>query len=243
MVSIIMFLFIELFQDHTPDNVKKLMQYYPQIVRYENNLLHFTDGSTMIYDDHKKKKKSELLTNPDIEDMFYYTYSKNENKRSDAGRIRNEKFFRKIYGETKEVVLKNLKSVQWNDDNANQKIWVNSVNNFDEIIRKLSQELNQNNTFQKYLTNLGGTYNWRFIAGTQRLSSHSFGITIDINTKYSSYWQWDCKCSDEEVKLKYRNEIPLELVEIFEKYGFIWGGRWEHYDTMHFEYRPELVLE
>ena len=28
---------------------------------------------------------------------------------------------------------------------------------------------------------------------------------------------------------------------IFEKHGFIWGGRWYHYDTMHFEYRPELV--
>ena len=23
--------------------------------------------------------------------------------------------------------------------------------------------------------------------------------------------------------------------------GFIWGGRWYHYDTMHFEYRPELL--
>jgi D-alanyl-D-alanine carboxypeptidase len=24
-------------------------------------------------------------------------------------------------------------------------------------------------------------------------------------------------------------------------YGFIWGGKWYHYDTMHFEYRPELM--
>ncbi|MDP3291618.1 MAG: M15 family metallopeptidase, partial [Sulfuricurvum sp.] len=24
-------------------------------------------------------------------------------------------------------------------------------------------------------------------------------------------------------------------------HGFIWGGRWYHYDTMHFEYRPELL--
>jgi hypothetical protein len=39
----------------------------------------------------------------------------------------------------------------------------------------------------------------------------------------------------------YRNEIPMEIVRIFEKHGFIWGGKWHHYDTMHFEYRPELV--
>ena len=32
----------------------------------------------------------------------------------------------------------------------------------------------------------------------------------------------------------------IELVNIFEKNGFIWGGRWYHYDTMHFEYRPEM---
>ena len=35
--------------------------------------------------------------------------------------------------------------------------------------------------------------------------------------------------------------FPLEIVEIFERHGFIWGGRWKHYDTMHFEFRPELL--
>ena len=34
----------------------------------------------------------------------------------------------------------------------------------------------------------------------------------------------------------------MELIAIFEKYGFIWGGRWYHFDTMHFEYRPEILL-
>ena len=35
----------------------------------------------------------------------------------------------------------------------------------------------------------------------------------------------------------------MEIVRIFEKHGFIWGGRWYHYDTMHFEYRPELSCD
>jgi hypothetical protein len=38
----------------------------------------------------------------------------------------------------------------------------------------------------------------------------------------------------------HRNRIPFEVVEPFEAEGFIWGGKWYHYDTMHFEYRPEL---
>ena len=39
----------------------------------------------------------------------------------------------------------------------------------------------------------------------------------------------------------YRNRIPWEIVEVFEKHGFVWGGKWYHYDTMHFEYRPEII--
>ena len=65
-------------------------------------------------------------------------------------------------------------------------------------------------------------------------------MTLDINTKYSNYWQWDCKCKNENTQLIYKNRIPKKLVMIFEKYGFIWGGNWYHYDTMHFEYRPEF---
>ncbi len=42
--------------------------------------------------------------------------------------------------------------------------------------------------------------------------------------------------------IAYKNEIPWEIVRIFEAHGFIWGGKWYHYDTMHFEYRPELLM-
>ena len=70
---------------------------------------------------------------------------------------------------------------------------------------------------------------------------HSFGLAIDINVDYSNYWKWE-KSGPDGV-LKYKNKIPMEIVEIFEKHGFIWGGKWYHYDTMHFEYRPELLIE
>jgi D-alanyl-D-alanine carboxypeptidase len=39
----------------------------------------------------------------------------------------------------------------------------------------------------------------------------------------------------------HRNRLPFDIVQIFEKHGFIWGGKWGHFDTMHFEYRPELL--
>ncbi|WP_407639298.1 M15 family metallopeptidase [Desulfarculus baarsii] len=29
--------------------------------------------------------------------------------------------------------------------------------------------------------------------------------------------------------------MPRDIVEVFEAHGFVWGGRWRRYDTMHFE--------
>ena len=40
-----------------------------------------------------------------------------------------------------------------------------------------------------------------------------------------------------------QEQMPREIVDIFERHGFIWGGKWYHYDTMHFEYRPELLIQ
>jgi hypothetical protein len=45
---------------------------------------------------------------------------------------------------------------------------------------------------------------------------------------------------EDDVFAYYPNQIPWPIILLFEKYGFIWGGKWHHFDTMHFEYRPEL---
>ena len=55
----------------------------------------------------------------------------------------------------------------------------------------------------------------RFDAGGS-ISRHAWGIAIDINTK-SSY--------------------PPRIVEIFNDWGFAWGGTWTSPDEMHFELR------
>jgi hypothetical protein len=66
---------------------------------------------------------------------------------------------------------------------------------------------------------------------------HAYGAAIDINVTYSAYWRWGGH-SDAPV---WQNRIPFDIVEVFQRHGFIWGGYWYHYDTMHFEYRPELL--
>ena len=69
---------------------------------------------------------------------------------------------------------------------------------------------------------------------------HAWGAAIDINPAKSDYWLWHRATAGLADRV---NRVPLEIVRVFERHGFIWGGRWVHYDTMHFEYRPELLGE
>ena len=177
------------------------------------------------------------LDNPDLEDMMSQEYAlgdllKEPEENFEPGRIRYEPFFRKMYGDNASEVKQNIENVKWVDGSV---IQFSRVNGASDKLRLVAEELSQLQAeYQKYLKNIGGTFVWRNIAGTSRLSNHSFGTAIDINTKFSDYWQWN-------KNMTYSNRIPFEIVEVFEKYGFIWGGKWYHYDTMHFEYRPELI--
>jgi D-alanyl-D-alanine carboxypeptidase len=227
----------------TDKNCDALLKWYPQIKKIEDNKVYFHDNTYLIYDDKKEKTANEILNNPDIEDMFTYRYVDFDTKvKTDAGRIRNEAFFNKIYGESSQKVQKNLVTMDWCYNTTKQKIKVTTVNGIDKKLQLISKEIEKKDYLNKFVNKVGGTFLWRKIAGTNRQSMHSYGMTIDINTQYSNYWQWDCKCKDESQPITYKNKIPKELVAIFEKHGFIWGGNWKHYDTMHFEYRPELLF-
>jgi len=104
---------------------------------------------------------------------------------------------------------------------------------FRRVAARVDLALKEDPSLARFFANMGGTYNWRTIAGRQQLSSHSSGIAIDIDVSQSNYWFHDHP-------MQWRNRIPEVLVSAFESEGFVWGGRWYYYDTMHFEYRPEL---
>lgn len=234
--------------DSIPAGAKAILKAYPQtVISYKNNRLYFKDGSSIIYDDSiENKNYKNLVDHPSVKNQFVYTYTKGSAPKSipylfDPGRIRNEDFFKKMYGATSYAVQKNLVEIIWCPALLNKKIKVTKINGADKALQKVSQELDKHPELKVFLQDIGGTFNWRPIKGTQRLSTHSYGIAIDINTNKSDYWQWNCKCANEENKMIYSNKIPQIIIDIFEKNGFIWGGKWYHYDTMHFEYRPELL--
>jgi hypothetical protein len=225
-----------------------LLSVYPsQIIGFENNYIVFADSSRLLFDDGKQKSAEELTENPDVQDMFAYLYQKGKTvtpaKFYDPGRIRNEEFFKKMYGKTSAEAQQHLTTIIWCPKLVGQKLQISKINNVDQHLMAVSAELDEHPEWKDYLRS-AGTFNWRAVKGTNnRLSPHSFGIAIDLNVGYSNYWQWDCKCTSEKAELSYKNKIPQGIVDIFEKHGFIWGGKWYHYDTMHFEYRPELLFE
>ncbi len=158
----------------------------------------------------------------------------------DPGRIRNTAFFDKMYGDCRAgQVAPKLVRIVWLPKSWGHEVTITSVNGVDRALAAVSRALDDLPAQdKKYLYPIGGTYKCRDIAGTAQTSMHAWGAAIDINTTFSDYWRWAAARGGQPV---YRNRIPPEIVAVFERHGFIWGGRWAHFDTMHFEYRPELL--
>ena len=231
----------------TLSHLERLVLAYPDFLEgYDGNVLIWKDSTRMIFDDSIPVKDWYTLNNfPDLEDQFRFPYRRGmefdtPSFRFSPGTIRYEPFFKKMYGGSKAEVEELLVDVQWLPQTANKTLKVTRVNDLHLRVKAISDELESRADLRKYLDNPAGVFNWRVIKGTTQLSMHSFGIAFDINAKYGHFWRWEPYPNDSN--LVYKNKIPLEIVEVFEKYGFIWGGKWYRYDTMHFEYRPEFLL-
>jgi hypothetical protein len=90
-------------------------------------------------------------------------------------------------------------------------------------------------------------YNWRDIAETQSRSNHAYGIAIDLIPgtfgRKIPYWLWAPQEKPGWYRRAWANrwEPNPAVVDAFEAEGFIWGGKWLLFDTIHFEYRPEIL--
>ncbi|WP_236097024.1 M15 family metallopeptidase [Helicobacter sp. MIT 03-1614] len=217
-------------------------RYYPQVVRIADNQVVLNDGSSFVWDDGLEKSYDEQILNPDMNDAFTYPYPLKGyvlNRNEDTSRIRHLGFYKAIYGHSEEDVSAHLVKLPWFKQRFDKSfIVVTTANGVDKAFERVMHKLeNLPQAYYQFLSDQDAFY-WRNIADSPNLSPHSFGIALDINTQFSKYWLWDKK---ERNEYQYENQIPLEIVQAFEEEGFIWGGRWWHYDTMHFEYRPEII--
>jgi hypothetical protein len=224
-----------------------LVRAYPDyLAGHDATSLIWRDGTRMPLSDGRLAGDfAEMLRHGSILDQIRLPYPVGAmaavmEPSGDPGRVRNRAFFDKMYGNCwSGEVRPRLVTIVWLPRSWGQAIEVTSVNSVAERLAAVSQELDTlPDSLKRYAYPPAGTYNCRTVADAGQPSMHAWGAAIDISTAHADYWLNHRSGTD---GAGYLNRIPIEIVDIFERHGFIWGGKWSHYDTMHFEYRPELL--
>ena len=226
-----------------------LMIAYPEYIKNieKNNgyvYLNMKSGKKICYDDKKIKSVQEKLINPDLQDTLDQIYPLSTIKNImgsdlDPGRYRCYGLLSEVYGTSKQVIEKNLTKVNIIYNNYQFNKSNNASTSLQKVMMELSPLLKMDSNIRKCLLPCSGTFNYRVISGTNRLSPHSYGIAIDLASDKRDYWKWSTTEAGEKRLTSYSDE----LVKVFEKNNFVWGGKWSHFDILHFEYRPEIILK
>lgn len=221
--------------------------YITDIVKDNNDsgkiFLILKSGVKVLYDDKKQKTMEQKLYDGDIEDTLEQIYPLEQaeglqKENFDPGRVRNYKFLSAIYGGNCSEIEKKLT----NADFIHSRLRFNGENEANINLKKVGNQVKpllSKGSIYSNIFPISGTYNYRYIAGTGNLSPHSFGIAIDLHVDRRDYWKWASKDQGAERIKGY----PQELVKAFEDNYFIWGGKWQHFDVMHYEYRPEIIIK
>jgi hypothetical protein len=234
---------------------------YPDFfIGYEDGCLIAKDGHKIPFDDGiPSKDYSRMVVDPGIgdeafdpEDALYWDYrdereipTPDRPPVGDPGRMRPPEIFEYMYGSSKSDRTKRLRKVQWVNtmNGKTSTILMTTVNGVDRALEEVVREIRnlpekKKRTLERIVFDVrsSGYYERSVRDFPQRTSAHAYGIAVDVNWDDSYFIGRHRKES-----YRYRNNIPQFLVDIFERHGFIWGGRWHSYDAMHFEYRPELL--
>jgi hypothetical protein len=222
-----------------PEGLRRLAAAYPaQISHAQPDALIWRDGSRMAWSDGVAGKSFvEKLMRPDLSDQMAIPYVAGPirtppQRDGDPGRIRYQPFFEKLYGRSEAEIRANLIPVRWAP--AGSTVVVSRVNGIDRLLSEIGEDIARlPRDLARLARRPAGGFNYRNVAGTRYKSAHAFGIAFDLDSRLTRYWRWDRGPGRP-------SDVPYALVELFERRKFIWGGKWFHYDTMHFEYRPEL---
>ena len=162
--------------------------------------------------------------------------------KNDPGRVRFAPLFAAMYGDCrKNEVVKNLRAVKWLPKHGGGSVKVTTVTASPMRSERVSRELDElPDDLVTYLVPTAGTYNCRKVAGSRAPSMHAYGAAIDIDTRYADYWRWNLLARRRAVAQPYSGRDRARSSSGTASSG---AARWYHYDTMHFEYRPELLRQ
>lgn len=240
----------KLYHINTKRDLLVLMLAYP---KYVNTLekddkgqiyLVMNNGTKVLYDDKKVKNPNEKLANPDLQDMLENIYPLEQihevrPDNEDPGRNRVYPLLNAVYGNGMSNITRNLTNSNTKYGNFQFNKENDAAENLKKAFNLISEAAKSKPSILAYVTPISGTFNYRVISGTSRLSAHAYGIAIDLRSNSSDYWKWVSKDKGSKRIASYPNEV----VKAFEENGFVWGGKWNHFDILHYEYRPEIILK
>lgn len=96
--------------------------------------------------------------------------------------------------------------------------------------------------YESMKNNNTSSFNYRFIAGTQRLSHHATGRAVDINPRQNPVIYNDGKISPSGAKYNVSKEGTLtsdcSVVKFLKSKGWRWGGDWTSFKDYHHFDKP-----
>jgi hypothetical protein len=99
---------------------------------------------------------------------------------------------------------------------------------FQQVTANLAAESAKGNFYDVRIT---GSWVWRRVGGSWRMSTHAFGSTIDINWDTNPYSSANVLVTD----------MPEWFIQAWRDAGFCWGGDWQTIkDSMHFSWKGPL---
>jgi hypothetical protein len=229
-----------------PGPLRLLPLAYPGVIKgVDGNTVVFADGFRLDAGTVDPAATFDsLVRHASVRDMFRLVYPAGQPPsvpavNFDPGRFRSKALFDHLYGDChKGEVEPRLEAVTWLPASWGHTLMVTRVNGIAARFREVSAEIERlPPPIRRGAYPSAGTYVCRGVADAGQPSMHAYGAAIDLNLDVSDYWMWQ---NGGRSPLS-RSRMPREIIDIFERHGFIWGGRWYHYDTMHFEYRPELL--
>lgn len=196
-------------------------------------------GNKILYDDKISKTYNQKLVNADLQDTMEMLYPLSDiselmDENYDPGRLRCYTLLKEVYGGSRQAIEKSLEGVTIGGKVCS----FNSRNGAASALKQAAKEISSLSRSSNVFP-VNGTYNYRVIAGTNQLSPHAFAIAIDFKSDKRDYWKW----ASRELGQQRLREYPRDVVKILEENNFIWGGKWAHFDILHFEYRPELLIK
>ncbi len=225
------------------ERIEVLQRSYPDLIySITNNILRLMDNRTVVISDGREKMHLEMLREADIEDQLSQIYPigkcyKTRQPGFNPGLIRSMPFFHSAYGANQHQAKRTMSTIDW----FGTPVRFSNRNGAADALRRVRNDLMQlPANIQNALKNPARTFDWAEVPDTEQLSVHAFGIAIDLNPALRNHWRTRAGARRRKIG-GYRNRIPPSIVAIFERHGFIWGGKWHRFNTTHFEYRPAMI--